>query len=96
MARVACALERYRIAHGEYPESLDTLLPRLIETVPHDVISWQPLKYHRTDNGEFALYSVGWNGTDDEGAVLLKKSPKGYIDYDKGDWVWASQVLGSQ
>lgn len=27
MARVACALERYRLAHDEYPEKLDSLAP---------------------------------------------------------------------
>ena len=96
MARIACALERYRLAQGEYPESLDALSPRLIETVPHDVIGGQPLKYHRAGNGQFALYSVGWNGTDDGGAVVLRKPSKLTIDYDQGDWVWAGQVMGSQ
>jgi hypothetical protein len=28
LARVACALERYRLAHGEYPETLDALAPQ--------------------------------------------------------------------
>jgi hypothetical protein len=96
MARVACALERCRLAQGEYPESLDALSPRLIETVPHDVIGGQPLKYRRTDNGKFALYSVGWNGTDDGGTVVSRKPSKLTIDYDNGDWVWAGQVMGSQ
>jgi hypothetical protein len=96
MARVACALERYRLAHGEYPESLDALSPRFIETVPHDVIGGQPLKYHRMDNGQFALYSIGWNGTDDGGAVVLRKIQKTTIDQDNGDWVWAGQAMGSQ
>jgi hypothetical protein len=96
MARVACALERCRLAQGEYPETLDALLPRFIETLPHDVISGQPLKYHRTGSGQFALYSVGWNGTDDGGTVVLRKPSKLTIDYDKGDWVWTGQVMGSQ
>jgi hypothetical protein len=30
LARVAIALERYRLAHGEYPESLDALAPQFI------------------------------------------------------------------
>ncbi len=33
---------------------------------------------------------------DDGGTVLLKKHPKGYIDYDQGDWVWTGQVMGSE
>jgi hypothetical protein len=93
MARVACALERFRLAQGNYPESLDALVPRFIETLPHDVIGGQPLKYHRTDNGQFALYSVGWNGTDDGGKVFINSSPERFGILDKGDWVWTGQVL---
>jgi hypothetical protein len=93
MARVACALERCRVAEGSYPETLDVLAPRFIAALPHDVIGGQPLKYHRTDEGRFALYSAGWNGVDDGGAVVLKKDSKTFIDYEKGDWVWTGQVL---
>ena len=98
MARVACALERCRLAQDKYPESLDALKPRFIESVPPDVIGGQPLKYHLTSDGQFALYSVGWNGTDDSGAVLLKANSKTLndIDYDKGDWVWTGQVKDGQ
>jgi hypothetical protein len=100
LARVACALERYRLAHGEYPESLDALSPRFIEKLPHDVIGGQPLHYRRTDDlpsqgsgaasGKFLLYSVGWNETDDGGQVAFTKS--GSIDREKGDWVWQYPV----
>jgi hypothetical protein len=86
LARVACALERYRLANGQFPEALDALAPKFIETLPHDVINGQPLKYHRTDDGQFMLYSVGWNQTDDGGQVVLTKS--GNADMNKGDLVW--------
>jgi hypothetical protein len=86
LARVACALERYRLAHGEYPETLDELSPQLIAKVPHDIINGQPLHYRRTDSGQFILYSVGWNETDDGGQVVLTKD--GLVDREKGDWVW--------
>lgn len=96
MARVACALERFRLANGEYPEMLDALQPRFIDSLPHDVIGGQPLIYRRTGNGQFALYSVGWNGTDDGGAVVLREHWSVSIDLEKGDWVWTGQVMGSQ
>jgi hypothetical protein len=96
MARVACALERYRLAQGVYPETLDALSHRFIQVVPHDVIGGQPLNYHRTDNGKFTLYSVGWNGTDDGGKVFVLEYSNNYVDYDKGDWVWTGQVVGSK
>ena len=69
LARVACALERYRLANGQFPETLDGLAPTFIDALPHDVINGQPLKYHRTPDGQFVLYSVGWNQTDDGGKV---------------------------
>jgi hypothetical protein len=94
MARVAIALERYRLAHGEYPESLDALAPQFIEKIPHDIIGGGPLKYRRTSDGQFVLYSVGWNETDDGGVVVNQKSrdPRDESgnspDISQGDWVW--------
>jgi hypothetical protein len=87
LARTAIALERCRLAHGEFPESLDALAPQFIAQVPHDVIGGQPLKYRREADGQFVLYSVGWNEKDDGGVVGL--TPKGQaVDINKGDWVW--------
>ena len=88
LARVAIALERYRLAHGGYPESLDALAPQFMEKVPHDVIGGQPLHYRRTSDGQFILYSVGWNERDDGGVVVLTKGSTPSADIDQGDWVW--------
>jgi len=71
-ADVACALERYRIANGRYPDRLEALQPRFIQSLPHDVCTGQPLKYRVTDAGRFVLYSAGWNGQDDGGVFALK------------------------
>jgi len=86
LARVACALERYRVANGQFPDTLDALAPKFIAKLPHDVINGQSLNYRRTDDGQFVLYSVGLNGTDDGGTVVLTKN--GNLDQNKGDWVW--------
>ncbi len=86
LARVACALERYRLANGQFPETLDALAPKFLAKLPHDVINGQPLNYRRTDQGQFVLYSVGLNETDDGGTVALTKS--GNPDWKNGDWVW--------
>jgi hypothetical protein len=94
-AQIVCALERYHLAHGEYPETLDALVPQFIGKLPHDIIGGQPLHYRRIDppsqssgaaSGKFLLYSVGWNETDDDGQIVLK--PDGSEDWGKGDWVW--------
>ncbi len=97
LARVACALERFRLAHGNYPESLDALAPQFIEKVPHDIINGQPLHYRRTDDGQFVLYSVGWDEKDDGGVPVpypprvLADGQKANISFNMinpGDWVW--------
>jgi hypothetical protein len=82
---VACALERYRLAEGSYPDQLASLAPRFIAALPHDIINGQPLKYRRTANGKFVLYSVGWNEKDDGGVTATDKD--GRPDPMRGDWV---------
>jgi hypothetical protein len=88
MARIAIALERYRLAHGEFPDSLDAIAAQFPNGIPHDIINGEPLHYRRTDDGQFVLYSVGWNETDDGGVVVLKKGSTLEVDRDRGDWVW--------
>ena len=96
LARTALALERCRLAQGAFPEALDTLAPQFIDKLPHDIISGQPsqgsgsasqpLHYRRTSDGQFVLYSVGWNETDDGGVAGIDKD--GAVDMQSGDWVW--------
>ncbi|HTX20582.1 MAG TPA: hypothetical protein VMD27_01805 [Candidatus Aquilonibacter sp.] len=94
MARIAIALEHYRLAHGNFPDSLDALAPQFMETIPHEIINGQPLHYRLTDDGQFVLYSVGWNETDDGGIVVLKNGSNARdegmagVDIAQGDWVW--------
>jgi hypothetical protein len=83
-ACVACALERYRLAFGQYPDMLDALAPRFLEKLPRDLIGGQPLKYRREPDGTFLLYSVGWNERDDGGVP----PGQGNSDLTVGDWVW--------
>jgi hypothetical protein len=88
MAMLACALERYRLAQGQYPEDIKALVPRFVAVLPHDIINGQPLKYRRTDDRRFILYSVGWNEKDDGGAVAARSSNTNEQDVLRGDWVW--------
>lgn len=87
LATVACALERHRLPHGQYPEQLDLLVPRFIAKVPTDVITGELLKYRREQDGTFVLYSAGWNETDDGGEVHVRKGGEA-PDPNQGDWVW--------
>jgi hypothetical protein len=84
-AAIACALERYRMAHGgQFPGTLDALSPDFMKEVPKDIITGDPLKYQSGD-GQFALYSVGWNEKDDGGESSQGGSKR---DLTKGDWIW--------
>jgi len=86
-ASLACALERFRLAKGEFPETLAALNPQFIQSMPHDIITGEPLQYRRKENGHFILYSVGWNESDDGGKVIMNDKGKA-VDITQGDWVW--------
>ena len=66
--RLACALERFRLARGAFPERLAELVPDFIAEVPGDVYSRQPMIYRRKEGGTFLLYGVGHNRMDEGGA----------------------------
>jgi hypothetical protein len=87
-AIVACALERYRLAERRFPESLEPLSPRFLAAMPHDVITGAPFIYRRAPDGQFMLYSVGWNEKDDGGAIVLPGGKDHKRDLTEGDWVW--------
>jgi hypothetical protein len=91
LARVACALERYHLAQGNYPEALDALAPQFIAQLPHDLINGQPLHYRLTNDGKLILYSVGSDEKDDGGKIFFNE--KGVVDRKKGDWVWQYPAL---
>lgn len=82
--RLACALECYRLEHGEYPESLDALVPEFLETLPVDVITLQPMHYQKSSPDSFRLWSVGLDESDEDGQPGKKRS--------EGDWVWGEVV----
>lgn len=84
---IACAVECHRLATGGYPETLAALSPRYLRYLPHDLIDGQPLRYQRTDDGGFLLYSVGWNEIDDHGAPAFLASGRS-TEIKDGDWVW--------
>jgi hypothetical protein len=101
MAIVACALERYHLAQGKYPETLAVLAPEYAKTIPPDVVDGQPLHYRLTQDGRYMLYSVGWDGKDDGGVVALKETSHWvgdqWVQYPN-DWVWqySLQIQNSQ
>lgn len=82
-AALACALERFRLANGKFPDKLEALAPQFISQLPGDPLSGEAYKYRRADDGQFVLYSIGWNEKDDGGVP-----GKTLFDEKQGDWVW--------
>jgi hypothetical protein len=92
MARIGCALERYRMNYSAYPGTLNELTPAFIDALPHDVIDGAPYRYRPQARGGYLLYSVGWNQKDDGGFLVFKTISNSHhpqIDPDRGDWVWS-------
>jgi len=95
VARTAVALERYRLLHGDYPDTLADLAPALLAEVHVDPFDGQPLRYIRTPD-RVAVYSVGWDGLDGGGSgrstgsrgpedvvFVLRRSPKQVGDRER-------------
>ena len=77
-----CGLERYRLAKGSYPTSLDALAPEFIPVLPNDALTGEPYRYRLDSADKFTVYSVGWNLKDDGG------TPSSKAFGEDGDWVW--------
>jgi hypothetical protein len=88
-AFLACALERYRLAHGCFPNSLTALTPEFADHLPLDITSGQALQYRLQEDGQFLLYSVGWDAAAE--GKPLSHSGSTYADYPQGHWVWNSR-----
>ena len=66
------AVERYRLAEGQLPKSLDNLVPAYMEIVPEDPFNGQNLRYRRLKTG-FVVYSVGEDLSDNGGGERNSK-----------------------
>jgi hypothetical protein len=94
---VVIALELFHREHGQYPRTLDALVPAGLPAIPADRITGVPLHYRLID-GKPTLYSVGLDRDDDGGrppltsrgelapqhAAMWELAPEQYPD---GDWV---------
>ncbi len=97
-ALTACALERFYLLHQAYPASLAQLTPTLLPVVPADPIDDQPLRYRKTDDGRYMLWSIGLDQKDDNGKVNLDPKDKQstsrlHHSTYKGDWTWQYQPV---
>jgi hypothetical protein len=69
--KLQLAVEGYRAEHGDWPPTLEALVPDWIDAVPGDPISDEPFVYRLISEDEhgrgYLLYSVGADGRDDGG-----------------------------
>jgi hypothetical protein len=77
LMRLAAALAVYRAEKGSYPDSLDALVPEVLDKLPVDLFHEKPFVYQKTANG-YLLYSMGANGQDDGGSNEQMGRYKGY------------------
>lgn len=68
LAIVAIALERHRLRHGQYPETLDALAPEFLGELPPDPADGQSLRYRVRADAPPLLYGLGPDGADGGGA----------------------------
>lgn len=84
---IAIALERHWLRHRAYPERLDALVPAFLDRLPHDLFDGQPMRYRREGDG-FVLWSIGFDGKDDNAGPLQYGPKGGSVGEETGDLVW--------
>lgn len=88
LAVVGLALERYRLADGEYPGDLTKLAPKWVpEAVLKDPMDGKLLRYSLRPAG-YHLYSVGLNHLDDGGARPERNARNNADPKRSSDLVW--------
>jgi hypothetical protein len=92
LAVSAIALERWHKRHGDYPESLNQLVPEFLHSIPLDHIDGKPIRYRRTES-YFILWSIGLNGID-EGGDDTPINSKSY--FRRKDFVWPRPASPSE
>ncbi len=80
VARTALGVERYRLASGKLPESLDELVPQYLEAIAKDPFDGEELRYKKLEQG-FVVYSIGEDEIDDGGREKQGKA-KAETGYD--------------
>ncbi len=95
-ARTALAVEEWRLKHGGWPDSLEELVPELLDAVPQDPFSDGAIRYEKTVGG-VVVYSVGEDGKDHGGLsqdeVLEQREPQ---EDEPEDWDLPFRLLNPE
>ena len=79
-ARLAVLATDYRIAKGELPPTLQSLMPDYLTELPLDPFDGKPLRMKRTAD-ELVIYSIGPDLKDDGGMEFDKRTQKGDLTF---------------
>ena len=72
-ARIGLAIERYRLAAGKPPDTLEDLVPAYLDSVPRDPFDGNELRYRKLEVG-FVVYSIGEDLSDDGGKEMERRT----------------------
>jgi hypothetical protein len=95
-SQILCAigLKRYVLRHGQFPASLDDLVPEFLPAVPTDYMDGKPMKYRLNADGSFLLYSAGEDGKDDDGDISLPPERNKSLNlWARKDFIWPAPAL---
>jgi hypothetical protein len=82
----ACALERYRMAHGRLPATLEDLAPAFLPSIPTDPLTGKPLCYKPSESSSYLIYGTGWDQTDNAGASVTAITGLSSKLENQADW----------
>lgn len=88
MAATAIALKRYTLRFGDAPDDLNQLPSDIRPQRMTDYMCGRPLRYVRTGNGRFKLWSVGTDFIDGNGDTTPTRTRYRHAVRDSADWVW--------
>ncbi len=93
----ALAVHRYRLSHGDWPQSLRELSAQDLKTEPRDPVGGGTLIYRRDPGRGFVLYSKGENGQDDGGDASMPSDSGEFGKLSLGkDSVWPRSATAEE
>jgi len=93
-SEVGCAMERFRLAKGSWPETLQDLVPTYLSAVPLDPIDGEPLRMAKVPTGR-VIYSLGPDKKDNRGTIDLKNPDSAGTDWGFRLWDEAKRPISS-
>jgi hypothetical protein len=92
-ARIGIACKIYKNLHGDFPEDLAELSPDILENIPVDPFTGNPLIYKKQDLG-IMVYSIGSNLKDDGGKGTWRITS--LVMEKDDDWAWKEATVKSK